>query len=101
MSIEARTRVLVLPTVVALTLVLLLVGAVGARAGAPDGEVEAAPVAGVTHTVLTGDTLWDIASDHVAPGDDVRVLIEKIKAANGLEDSIIRPGQVLLVPASG
>lgn len=101
MSIEARTRVLVLPTVVALTLVLLLMGAVGARAGAPGDDVAAVPVAGVPHTVLTGDTLWDIASEHVAPGDDVRVLIEQIKAANGLEDSIIRPGQVLLIPHSG
>ena len=50
------------------------------------------------HLVVTGDTLWDIAAVYTPAGEDVRHTVADIRAANGLEDSVIYPGQVLLVP---
>lgn len=92
---STRTRVVVLLTAIVMALVVLLAGAVVAEA---DDHSEPAEVAFVDHTVRSGDTLWDIAADHVATGDDVRILIEDIKRHNGLDTSIIVPGQVLHIP---
>lgn len=96
---NTRTRVMVLLTSIALALVLLLAGAVGARAdAAPDASIVSAHL---DYTVVSGDTLWDIAAEHVSPGDDVRVLIDDIKRSNDLASSVIVPGQVLRIPISG
>jgi nucleoid-associated protein YgaU len=94
MTISARTRVVVLLTSVALALVLLLAVTVAARA---DGPTVADPGNYVTHTVRTGDTLWDIALEH-ADGGDLRNLVHDIRSINGLDTSTIQPGQVLRVP---
>jgi LysM repeat protein len=96
MTISANTvaRVAVLLTTVALVVVLLLANAVSARA--PE-----APAAFETHRVESGDTLWDIAAHHTAPGDDVRNTVFDIKRANDLADSVIVPGQVLRIPEAG
>lgn len=99
-SANTRNRVVVLLTSIALALTLLLAGAVVARA---DDAAGSAPVASAeapttTHVVRSGDTLWEIAADHLPAGDDVRVLIEDIKRINGLSTSVIVPGQTLLIP---
>ncbi|NJN19936.1 MAG: LysM peptidoglycan-binding domain-containing protein [Leptolyngbya sp. RL_3_1] len=57
------------------------------------GSSHLSPAALAYHTVVEGETLWDIAADH---GVDVAV----IKHANGLaEDAVIKSGQVLKIPA--
>ena len=96
-SVQRPIRVVVLLTLVVLAVVLLLASAVGASPSG-DGGSDADPEAFTTYTVAAGDTLWDIASVHMAPGDDVRRLIFDIKTANDLSDSIIRPGQELRIP---
>jgi LysM repeat protein len=48
--------------------------------------------------VSAGDTLWEIASEHVADGEDVRPLIQAIKERTGMASSAIQPGQVLQIP---
>ncbi|HEY8496768.1 MAG TPA: LysM peptidoglycan-binding domain-containing protein [Limnochordales bacterium] len=48
--------------------------------------------------VRDGDTLWQIARRHAGPGADPRQMVERIRAANGLETAVVRPGQVLKVP---
>jgi len=48
--------------------------------------------------VQPGDTLWSIASEHY-PGDDVRVRVEDIERANGLQGPTIEVGQELRLPA--
>ena len=95
-SASIPKRVVVLLTSIGLALVLLLAGAVGASASddAPAPTVSAK----VEHRVLPGDTLWDIATVYTDPGDDVRNTVFDIKQANGLDDSIIRVGQVLVIP---
>ena len=83
----ALSRVLVTLSTIVVVLVLLL-PATGSA------EVEAGP-APVTYTVKPGDTLWEIASDMTAEGDDVRVLVQEVRRLNDLSTSLIMPGQKL------
>jgi LysM repeat protein len=95
-SANAPARVVVLLITVAVVLVLLLatgVGATVAGTAADDGYV--------THRVVAGDTLWDIASGCTDPSEDVRRTVHEIRRINDLDGSLIVPGQVLRIPASG
>ncbi|MFH1105548.1 MAG: LysM peptidoglycan-binding domain-containing protein [Actinomycetota bacterium] len=98
-SANGRNRVVVLLTSVALALVLLLASAVAAQADDPIGPSSASATY-VSHTVRSGDTLWDIAASYTPAGDDVRDVIVDIKAANELDSSVIVPGQVLVIPVA-
>lgn len=57
------------------------------------------PAITVEHRVAAGDTLWDLAAEVTAPGEDVRATIDRIEDLNGLTSSALRPGQLLLLPA--
>ena len=93
-SVKRPMRAAVLLTTVALGVVLLLANAVSAGHGAPgDG-----PQGWVEHVVVTGDTLWDIATAHTPTGGDVRRTVYDIRQANSLESAAIVPGQVLQIP---
>jgi LysM repeat protein len=93
-SVRSPVRAAVLLTTVAVVVVLLL-----ANAFAAEGEVASGAVSGGSeHLVVAGDTLWEIAAVHTPPGEDVRRTVSDIRRANGLEGSIIYPGQVLQVP---
>ena len=50
-----------------------------------------------TVVVEPGDTLWSIASEHY-PEDDVRVRVDDIEQANGLDGPTIGVGQSLRLP---
>lgn len=80
----------VLLTVVAVFLVLLLASGVGAQS---------APIPTGTHRVAAGETLWTIAESMTPPGGDVREVVFSIKRLNELDSSLIRPGEILVVPA--
>lgn len=67
------------------------------RAMTADADVEGSGAVAVT--VQPGDTLWTISTS-LAPGADPRVLIAEIRSLNGLTQSGLMPGQVLLVPAA-
>jgi nucleoid-associated protein YgaU len=64
--------------------------ALAARGGAEPGYT--------TVVVQPGDTLWSIATEHY-PGDDVRVRVDDIEQANGLDGPTIGVGQTLKLPA--
>ncbi len=81
-------RTMVISTVV--LAVLLLASSVWAES--PPG------VETVGYTVAGGDTLWSIATDVTEPGADVRIAISQIRHLNDLDTSIIRPGDLLLIP---
>ena len=70
-----------------------LAGALHAGSGA-SAESPAIP-----HTVIAGETLWAIATDHYPPSEDPRVAVEEIRDANGLEGYRIQPGTRLVLPA--
>jgi LysM repeat protein len=50
-----------------------------------------------TVLVQPGDTLWSIATEHY-PADDVRVRVDDIEHANGLQGPAIQVGQTLRLP---
>lgn len=50
-----------------------------------------------TVIVQPGDTLWDIARN-LAPGDDPRETVQRLRDLNGLSSPVIVPGQELAVP---
>jgi len=93
-KLTTPARVVVLLTAIVLLLVLLLANAVGASV--PDDAA-----AYGTHQVVDGDTLWDIAGEHTAAGEDVRRVVFEIERLNDLSDSVIFPGQELRVPIPG
>ncbi|WP_116082698.1 LysM peptidoglycan-binding domain-containing protein [Agromyces sp. PvR057] len=49
-------------------------------------------------TVSDGESLWSIA-ESLAPNGDPRDLIAEIMRLNGLDDSVVQPGQRLALPA--
>lgn len=79
-----------------LALLVVLGGVVGGRAVA-DGPQQATEV--TTHAVVAGETLWQIAADVAAPGEDVRDVVLRLQELNGLPDASLMAGQVLLLPA--
>jgi Tfp pilus assembly protein FimV len=70
--------------------VFLLIG------GAADAEAPPGPA--VEYVVQQGDTLWEIASEHTDPGEDVRPLVLEIKERSEITSSSLQPGQVLQIP---
>ena len=76
-------------TVVAAALAAALHAGSGASAEAPPAP----------HTVVAGETLWSIAAEHYPPSEDLRVAVEEVREANGLEGYRIHPGTRLLLPA--
>ncbi len=72
---------------------LVLLAAVGMRAGADEPEPPA-----VSYVVAPSDTLWSIAAGHAAAGSDVRALVAGIKEANGMTDSNLRAGRRIMIP---
>lgn len=91
---------------IAMAVVLAIAAAaVGGVRGSRRMEGAGLPAAGATpggalHLVRRGDTLWGIArSLQGDDGGDLRRLIHAIRKANGLSGSLIRPGQVLSLPA--
>ena len=93
-SVSSPIRAAVLLTTVALVVVLLLANAVAASGAGSAAEERGA----AEHLVVGGDTLWDIATAHTPPGEDVRHTVLDIQWANGLDGSLIVPGQVLVIP---
>jgi nucleoid-associated protein YgaU len=63
--------------------------ALAARGGAAPGFT--------TVVVQPGDTLWSIAAEHY-PQDDVRVRVDDIEQANGLDGPTIEVGRSLKLP---
>ena len=93
------------------TLLVLAVHLAGAGVRPVDTAVTAEPVDAVPSAqvaavvvpaevlVLPGDTLWGIAT-RVAPDVDRREAVAELRAANGLVDAGLVPGQRLQVPRS-
>lgn len=86
-SLSLRLLILLMATV---AIFLLISNRV--EAGVPTREP-------VPHRVVAGDSLWDLASE-LRLHRDIRAVINEIETLNGLSSSVIRPGQMLLLPAA-
>jgi len=64
-------------------------------AGGGGGDLRLAGVSSVV--VRPGDTLWSVAAS-VAGEEDVRAVVDRIQELNGLDGTVLVPGQVLLLP---
>jgi len=73
--------------------VSLVLGSGGAAA-----DVDGASGSSLAYlTVSDGESLWSIA-EALAPQGDPRDLIDDIMRINGLDDSVVQPGQRLALP---
>lgn len=57
------------------------------------------PFVTTEYTVITGDTLWEIAAGVTEPGESIRRTIDTVREINRLDSSVLLPGQKLLLPA--
>jgi hypothetical protein len=48
--------------------------------------------------VVPGDTLWGIAASRTGSGGDIRRLVSDIVELSAVENGMIIPGQILLLP---
>ena len=78
-----------------LVLVASLASAVLFTTASRAEEVPAGPPP--TIVVRPGDTLWDIAARELPAGDGQRAVAE-LRRLNGLSSSVVRPGDVLILP---
>lgn len=86
----------------ALFLGLLLVLVVGALLLLFQGEAVSAPIqpAATSVVVQPGETLWEIADRFTPESADLRVVVTELVTLNGLQSKVLKPGQVLQIPAS-
>ncbi|HUH06415.1 MAG TPA: LysM peptidoglycan-binding domain-containing protein [Egibacteraceae bacterium] len=80
---------------VAVAALLILPGLRGAAAAA--GPASAAEP--MIIVVAEGDTVWDLAREHVPAGQDPAVYSALIVEHNGVDAAALRPGDVLALPA--
>ncbi|AYG04548.1 LysM peptidoglycan-binding domain-containing protein [Gryllotalpicola protaetiae] len=64
---------------------------------AAGGEPPASTAALEHVTVTPGESLWQIA-EAIAPHDDPRDVVDALVDMNGLQGSVVTPGQTLAVP---
>ncbi|MFF2370374.1 LysM peptidoglycan-binding domain-containing protein [Agromyces sp. NPDC058110] len=82
----------------AIPLVLLAISFVLGSGGAA-ADVDGAKGAALTYlTVADGESLWSIA-ESLAPQADPRDIIDDIIRLNGLDGTVVQPGQRLALPA--
>ncbi len=82
---------------VASVLLAAAAGWLGSSAGAAQDQHGGQPAQVIT--VQPGDTLWSLARG-MRPGSSTWGTVHLLREANGLTDSVIHPGQVLVLPAS-
>ncbi|WP_168211693.1 LysM peptidoglycan-binding domain-containing protein [Ruania zhangjianzhongii] len=96
---SAALRLTVRGRVVLVALAFAVAAAVGVGAGLAFPEAEPMPEQVQSVTVGPGESLWTIAADVAADGQDVRVVIDQIMALNNLSASTVHAGAELTVPS--
>ena len=89
-----RGRLVLVLAMVTIALVAFTLGRVGSSQAATD---RAAHVPYAQTTVHAGETLWSVAQ-RVAPGHDLRDVVEQIRTLNHLDSVAVQVGQQLLLP---
>jgi hypothetical protein len=94
-----RGRVVVLVALLALLLVAFVLGRAGSSEAATHRPGQQAPVTAYGQTTVhEGESLWAVAK-RVAPSQDPRAVVLKIRELNHLSSAAVAVGQQLLLPA--
>ena len=96
MRLTRRGRVLVLAVLVAVVFAAFSLGRSASQAAPPSAAAPAASPRAVT--VQAGESLWSMAR-RVAPDNDPREVVARIRDLNDLTSAHLTPGQQLLLPA--
>ena len=91
-----RGRVLVLAALVAVLFAAFSLGRSASQAASPSAEPA---VQQQRVTVQQGDSLWSLAR-RIAPDNDPRDVVARIRDLNELETSHLQPGQQLVLPVA-
>lgn len=83
---------------VVLAVLAVCAGVLFADSAEADGPAASQEVS--VHIVVSGDTLWGIASAHTENGTDIRDAVIEIAKLNRLGSEHLEPGQRILVPVS-
>jgi nucleoid-associated protein YgaU len=71
-------------------------------AGATEGPEDDAELVGAErHVVRPGDTIWDIAAEHLPEGTSVQDYVAEIILLNDIDPAELSPGSVLDLPPRG
>lgn len=88
--LESTACVVVLLIIIAVSLILTLGLAFRSTMDGIEWETEA-------YFVKSGDSLWSISERYCPDGVDCREWIDEIQELNGLDDSLIYPGQCITI----
>ncbi|GAA4183415.1 hypothetical protein GCM10022288_02650 [Gryllotalpicola kribbensis] len=98
LRLTRRGRALLVAVVAAPVLAVTVWFGLNGGGAAADGHSAARPAAVEQVTVAQGQSLWQIAVE-VAPHDDPRDVVAAIVDMNGLQSSVLTPGQTLAIPS--
>lgn len=97
LRITRRGRAVLATILIAPLLAMGLAFAMGSAAATATGEVSLADFDYVT--VEPGQSLWQVA-ESIAPGADPRDVVSDVMRLNGLESSVVHPGERLAIPGA-
>jgi hypothetical protein len=97
LRITRRGRAVLTTVLIAPLLAMGLAFAIGGTAATATGDLSIADFEYVT--VEPGQSLWQVA-ESVAPGADPRDVISDVMRLNGLESSVVHPGERLAIPSA-
>ena len=100
LTLTRRGRLILVGLPIALGVAALILLAAFLTSQAQAGESAPASTATVEVSVVTGETLWDLAVRY-APERDPRAVVAEIVELNDLPDSVVQAGQSIAVPAAG
>ncbi len=95
LRITRRGRAVLAVLLVAPVVAAMLAVALGGAAATATGDVSVADFSYVT--VEPGQSLWQLA-ESIAPGADPRDVISDVMRFNGLQSSVVHPGERLAIP---
>ncbi|HLR44762.1 MAG TPA: LysM peptidoglycan-binding domain-containing protein [Brevibacterium sp.] len=99
-SVGPSRRVRLVRTLLLGAVLVAVLAGVFAAAWSPSAAAGDEGAAGATVTVVVdeGDSLWSVIGDRTYERDP-RLVIDEVRTLNGMDTSVVHPGQRLILPA--